>query len=209
MTLLLAAVSADVARPIRVTVSRDGQSVRGEKDDVTTTEAARHHNDIQELPHSQPPSLPRMRSLDFDLHRVGLKDLFAARDAVHDLAADLGRDLVVRLEAQHLEERLLLLGRQVLLVPACAFGSRQPRGARAEGRRKRETYRCTKTRNDWCHRTGIWRVSRLNRIKWNTSASTTLYGSAYFLSSRTRIKRLFGPGEPHSQTGQSAETGCY
>ena len=65
--------------------------------------------------------------------------------------------------------------------------------ARKSKRERAGTHRWTKTRNDWCHRTGIWRVSRLNRRKWNTSASTTLYGSAYFLSSRTRMKTLFGP----------------
>jgi hypothetical protein len=37
------------------------------------------------------------------------------------------------------------------------------------------------------------RRGRPDRMKWKTRASTTLYGSAYFLSRRTRIKSEWGP----------------
>ena len=82
-----------------------------------------HRDELQQS--YTPPRPPREREterdraglLDLDLHRVGLEDLLAARDRVDDLAADLGRDLVVHLVPQHLEERVLLLGRQVRLVP--------------------------------------------------------------------------------------------
>ena len=43
-------------------------------------------------------------------------------------------------------------------------------------------YLWTKVRNAWCQSTGSARSSRLNLTKWKTSASTTRYGSAYFLS---------------------------
>ena len=45
----------------------------------------------------------------------------------------------------------------------------------------------------WCQTTGSVRVSPSNRRKWSTIASMTRYGSAYFLSSSIRRKKLFVP----------------
>jgi hypothetical protein len=47
---------------------------------------------------------------------------------------------------------------------------------------------CTNERSDWCQITGIILVSSRNLIKWPTTASTTRYGKAYFLSNRSLIK---------------------
>ena len=53
----------------------------------------------------------------------------------------------------------------------------------------------------WCQSTGSFSTSPARRalyvferrMKWKTSASTTLYGSACFLSSSTRMKSEFAP----------------
>lgn len=62
------------------------------------------------------------------------------------------------------------------------------------------THLWQKTSRLWCHRTGSvsdWPSLALyvfeRRMKWKTRASTTLYGSACFLSSRIRMNRELGP----------------
>lgn len=63
----------------------------------------------------------------------------------------------------------------------------------------RKTCLCTNTNKLWCHKTGSLSSPSLlllefaSLMKWKTSASTTLYGNAYFLSKRTRINRELGP----------------
>lgn len=54
-------------------------------------------------------------------------------------------------------------------------------------------YRWTNTRRHWCQRTGMVLWSETNRWKWKTSASTTRYGNAYFLTSITRKNIEFAP----------------
>ena len=63
-----------------------------------------------------------------------------------------------------------------------------------------EAYLCTKTRRLWCQSTGSSPLSPFlalyvfdSLMKWKTSESTTLYGNAYFLSTRTRINNELGP----------------
>jgi hypothetical protein len=45
-------------------------------------------------------------------------------------------------------------------------------------------------------------------MKWKTRASTTLYGSAYFLSIRTRMNSEFGPEYSISASRMSAAEEC-
>lgn len=75
---------------------------------------------------------------------------------------------------------------------------------RVEKGKEEGTHRWQKTSRLWCQSTGSFSASPARRalyvferrMKWKTRASTTLYGSACFLSSRTRMKSEFAPVRP-------------
>ena len=103
------------------------------------------------------------------------------------------------------------------LAAASATGADRSRGEACSGRgRERRgppagAHRCTKQSSAWCHTTGSVRSSRPKRTKWSTSASTTRYGSAYFLSSSTRMKKevvpLYGISAIRSSAAAECSTG--
>mmetsp|Transcript_34087 Transcript_34087/g.78763 ORF Transcript_34087/g.78763 Transcript_34087/m.78763 type:complete len:217 (-) Transcript_34087:318-968(-) len=64
-------------------------------------------------------------------------------------------------------------------------------------------YRCANTSSDWCQSTGSSGPSPRSQ-KWSTSASMTRCGRAYFLFSRTRMKRDVGPAYGISASLSSA-----
>jgi hypothetical protein len=130
---------------------------------------------------------------------------------VKKLTTSLRCDLWVRVDFEQRQQRVLLLCGNILLVSewlAQAKGWRSEWLAQAKGwstdeaekiaerkgsGEKHMAHRWTKTSRHWCQSTGRVRRSDWKRTKWNTMASITRNGSAYFLSSRTRRKMLFAP----------------
>lgn len=127
LSILTTGTQKTVQRKRRKILSQQGESEK------PTTTRSRYRN--------------RPCLLDLDVHRRrGCHLLLATYDAVLQLSSDLGRNLVVRLEAKNLEEGVLLFGGEIGLVPG---------GAEIESvllpsspQRRLSPYRCAKTRKD-------------------------------------------------------------